>query len=97
MIPLEIRQQAWRFGLSLTEYEDRLEEIIEPLLMSALRSHAEHAKTWPGGWVTWKDPIPWQTQLLLDRGLLIVGSPEVGRTSVHITEQGNEKINGATA
>lgn len=95
MIPPNIAREAWAFGISIAEYHDRLAVICEPLLLSALRNHAEHAKTWPGGWVRWTNPVPWRTRMLIERGSLVVGSPEDTCTSVHITDAGTQLLQEA--
>lgn len=54
----------------------------------ALNSHIEHAKTWPGGWVNWRNPLDYSARLLLTLGYLTKGDPIQNGVSVHITNEG---------
>lgn len=56
-------------------------------LLLGLRSHVEHASTWPGGWVRWSGLFPWRVNLLLGVGFLTAGNRD---GEVHITNEGRQ-------
>lgn len=59
-------------------------------LHEGLLNHIEHAKTWPGGWVEWRTPLAYRTQLLLTVGFLTAGDSAPNAIAVHINEEGRQ-------
>lgn len=69
-------------------------KVLQSHIEGGLRHHMEDAKTWPGSFVVWQNPIPWRTQVLLILGYLHTGNSKSGCTAVHITSEGREILNG---
>lgn len=81
--------RAWHEHVAALVVEAMEGHPVNDQMILALRSHVEHAGTWPSGWVRWTKPYPWRVSMLLVAGLLVEGE----RTGeVHVTEAGRELL-----